>query len=183
MRINPFLFCGTVVLSILVAGCSNHENQDAQLKSGAEVSVEVDPVDEAGFKDLVANRNGKILLLNMWATWCIPCREEFPDLVKIANEYANENVEVVGISADFPDEVDSKIIPFLKSQNVSFKNYVKDFQDDGVFIDMVNPNWSGALPATFVYDQNGILRQSHIGENDFQGFRSMIEQVRQSEGG
>ena len=97
--------------------------------------------------------------------------------MKIANKYNARKVEVVGISADFPDEIESKVEPFLKSQHATFKNYVKNFEDDEAFINSVNPEWSGALPATFVYDANGDLRDSHFGENDLAGFQMMIEKI------
>jgi thiol-disulfide isomerase/thioredoxin len=164
-----------ILVLLLICGCSAQEVDEAP---GAEnINHSVSLIDEAGFRNLVFNRSGKILLINVWATWCIPCREEFPDLVKIANKYNARKVEVVGISADFPDEIESKVEPFLKSQHATFKNYVKNFEDDEAFINSVNPEWSGALPATFVYDANGDLRDSHFGENDLAGFQMMIEKI------
>lgn len=138
----------------------------------------VEPIDETGFQQLVQQRNGKILFLNVWATWCFPCREEFPDLVKLANEYNESDVEIVGISADFPDEIDSKIIPFLQEQQAGFKNYVRNFADDETFINTINTKWSGALPITVIYDREGQQRDFHLGEADFTTFQKMIEAVR-----
>lgn len=140
--------------------------------------TEIATIDESGFDKLIRQRDGQILLVNVWATWCVPCRDEFPDLVRIAKHYKNQNVEVVGISADFPDEIESKIKPFLKSQNAAFTNYVKNFKDDGDFINSVNPEWSGALPATFIYDTNGVLQESHFGQTDYEGFQNLIELVQ-----
>jgi thiol-disulfide isomerase/thioredoxin len=168
--------CLLVVVILLVYSCSTQDG--GEKGQGSEnVNPTVGLIDEAGFGNLVSNRKGKILLINVWATWCAPCREEFPDLVKIANEYHTRNVEVVGISADFPDEIDAKVKPFLKSQHATFQNYIKNFEDDEAFINSVNPKWSGALPATFVYDVDGKLRDSYFGQNDVTGFRMMIEQI------
>lgn len=161
----------------LIYGCSIHEGDNVEL-SPENSNLKISLIDEADYKKLVQKRNGKILLVNIWATWCIPCREEFPDLLKIAKGYQNENIEIVGISTDFPDEIESKVKPFLKSQNTTFTNYVKNFKDDGAFINSINPKWSGALPATFVYDIEGVLRESHFGQNDFAGFQNMIEKIR-----
>jgi thiol-disulfide isomerase/thioredoxin len=138
----------------------------------------VEPIDEAGFQQLVQQRNGKILFLNIWATWCIPCREEFPDLVKLANTYHDSDVEIVGISADYPDEIDSKILPFLQKQQAGFKNYVRNFSDDEAFINSINPKWSGALPITVIYDREGKQQDFHLGEADFATFQKMIEAAR-----
>jgi thiol-disulfide isomerase/thioredoxin len=164
----------------LAVACSDRDNNKSEAVSD-DVLQKVEVIDEAGFSKLIKERKGKILLLNFWATWCIPCRDEFPDLVKIANKYQSQNVEVVGISADYPDEIESKIQPFLKSQHASFKNYVKNVEDDEALISSINPEWSGVLPATFVYDAGGVLRESHFGQNDFAEFRNLIEQVRRSD--
>jgi thiol-disulfide isomerase/thioredoxin len=148
-------------------GCSNETNAPL-----------IEPIDEAVFQQLVQQRNGKILLVNVWATWCLPCREEFPDLVKLAETYQGSDIEIIGISADYPDEIESKILPFLQEQKANFKNYVRNFEDDQVFINTINPKWSGALPVTVVYDRQGKQQVFHLGEADFETFRQKIESVR-----
>ena len=169
------VFCFVLTLFLLNACSEQGENGP---RATNKIPAKIEAIDKAGFHNLINERNGQILLVNVWATWCVPCREEFPDLVKVARHYNNENVEIVGISADFPDEIESKIKPFLKSQNAGFTNYVKNFEDDGDFINSVNPQWSGALPATFIYDTNGVLQESHFGQTDFEGFQDLIENVR-----
>jgi thiol-disulfide isomerase/thioredoxin len=148
-------------------GCSNETNAPL-----------IEPIDQAVFQQLVQQRNGKILLVNVWATWCLPCREEFPDLVKLAETYQGSDIEIIGISADYPDEIESKILPFLQEQKANFKNYVRNFEDDQVFINTINPKWSGALPVTVVYDRQGKQQVFHLGEADFETFRQKIESVR-----
>jgi len=138
----------------------------------------VDPIDESRFRKLVRERNGKILFLNIWATWCVPCVAEFPDLVRLSVSYDAKRVEVVGISADFPDEVESKIVPFLQKQKVPFKNYVADFKDQQDFINAVKRSWSGALPATFIYDTAGEERFALVGKGTFEQFKKEIDKLR-----
>ena len=104
--------------------------------------------------DIIKNREGRILLINIWATWCVPCKEEFPDLIKISAEYG-DRIELIGISVDFPDEVESKIIPFLNELQPNFVNYVNRENDTEKFINNLNPEWSGAIPTTFFYDLDG----------------------------
>jgi len=138
----------------------------------------VDPIDQDGLKKLVTGRNGKILFLNIWATWCTPCVEEFPDLIKLAQSYPGSEVEVVGISADYPDEVESKILPFIRKQNVPFRIYVAKFDHQEEFINSVNPSWSGALPATLVYDAQGKQRYFTVGAGTFEKFKRIVDSVK-----
>lgn len=169
---------GIAVMLCSVPGCVKKQEQ-AQNNLKADVAVQpVKAIDEAGFKRLVAERKGKLLFVNVWATWCAPCVEEFPDLVKLAQYYNGANVEVVAISADFPDEIDSKIVPFLKKQRVPFTTYVAQFENQDSFINTLNISWNGALPATFIYDAEGKQRFFIIGKSNFDRFKNEIEKVR-----
>ena len=138
------------------------------------VDVKIISIDE--LEEFIKNRDSKPLLINVWATWCAPCREEFPDLVKIANEYYDQ-IDVVGISIDFPEEIDSKIIPFLKKQNADFKNYVVRVIEPEDFINLLNENWSGAIPATFFYNEKGNQVRYIIGKQSFEDFKKVIESL------
>ncbi|PKL81721.1 MAG: thioredoxin, partial [Ignavibacteriae bacterium HGW-Ignavibacteriae-3] len=111
-------------------------------------------------------------------TWCVPCREEFPDLIKINNEFKGKNVEVVGISIDYPDEITSKIIPFLKKNKANFKNYVKGFPKDEDLINAIDENWNGALPATIIYDRNGKKVSFFEGKRSYEEFKAELEKAR-----
>ena len=117
-------------------------------------NFEVSEITLNELNDIIKNREGKVLLINIWATWCVPCKEEFPDLIKISDKY-NEQIELIGISIDFPDEVESKIIPFLNKLKPNFINFVNVESDAEKFINNLNPKWSGAIPATFFYDLEG----------------------------
>lgn len=114
----------------------------------------VEKIGEEQLTDLLSDRNGKPLFLNMWATWCIPCREEMPDIVELSEEYGDK-IDFVGISIDYPKEIESKIIPFMKEHNVGFKMYVNNFSKDEKLITMLNKDWVGSLPATFIYTPDG----------------------------
>ena len=139
-----------VVSLILFIVTINYGQTGQQIRENIEVSeITIDELN-----DIIKKREGKALLINIWATWCVPCKEEFPDLIKISDKY-NEQIELIGISIDFPDEVESKIIPFLNELQPNFLNYVNRENDTENFINNLNPKWSGAIPATFFYDSDG----------------------------
>ncbi len=114
---------------------------------------EVKIIDEKGMKSLIESRGGKPLFINFWATWCMPCTEEFPDIVKLSKNYPD--FEFVAVSLDHHDEIKSKIQPFLKKMKPGFKNYVAKFKDDQILIEMINKKWNGAIPATVIYNSKG----------------------------
>lgn len=147
--------------------------------SAAAEPVKVDRLGEKDLRRLVTGLKGKVVFINVWATWCKPCREEFPDLIQLAANYKDEkDVAFVSISADYPDETKTKILPFLGKFDVNFPVYVQDFRDPQDFINLLNRKWNGALPATFIFDAEGKQRSLIVGKRDFHSFKEEIEKVR-----
>ena len=94
---------------------------------------------------------GQIALLNFWATWCAPCVKELPFFEKINTEYHNQNVEVILVSLDFPHLYESKLKPFIVEHHIKSKVIALDDVDMNTWIPLVNPDWSGSIPATIIY--------------------------------
>jgi thiol-disulfide isomerase/thioredoxin len=95
------------------------------------------------------------VLVNVWATWCSPCREEFPDLLHVARDLAPKGLRLVLVSVDFPGS-EAETTSFLTSQGVDFPTFMRTGKDEA-FVDGLESQWSGAIPATFVYNSSGKL--------------------------
>ena len=95
------------------------------------------------------------MLLNFWATWCVPCREEFPDLSRLQKAHGPQGLQVIGVSTDFAKAMPA-VERFLSDQKPSFPNYHKRNRgDDQDFINAVDKGWSGELPFSVLYDRDG----------------------------
>ena len=183
---QSLLWIVLVAFSFTFLGCSQNSDQSNSLQdihsnknqSIPKTEVRVDLLDTAKWQEIKSLNKGKVLFVNIWATWCLPCKEEFPDLVKLAEEYQNSDVVIVGVSVDYQDEIVSKIIPFLQSQKARFPNYVQNFKQPEVLINMFNEKWRGAVPATFIYDQNGIQKAFLLGKKSYEEFKTAIEKIR-----
>ena len=112
--------------------------------------------------EAVKNADANAVLVNVWATWCAPCVEEFPDIVAVYRQYENRGLKVVFVSVNFENQADDARA-FLKAQGVDFPTYLK-LSDDRAFINTLDPNWSGAMPATWLYDGAGEKRHFWIGK-------------------
>jgi thiol-disulfide isomerase/thioredoxin len=113
------------------------------------------PVEAGAIRAEVTKAGAAAVLVNVWATWCSPCREEFPDLLHVARELAPKGLRVILVSVDFPGE-EPEVRKFLTSQGVDFPTFIRTGKDE-TFVDGLEEKWSGAIPATFVYDGNGKL--------------------------
>ena len=104
------------------------------------------------------------LLVNFWATWCGPCREEFPDLVKLRGLYASGSLDFALVSLDDISDIGTAVPDFLVESGASaLPAYLLHTEDDGAAINLVDPQWGGELPATFLYDRAGRLVYTHKG--------------------
>ncbi len=134
------------------------------------------PVDQAGYRKLLGRYAGKVVLVDFWATWCEPCREEMPALVKLAEKYAGRGFRLVTISADEPQEL-AKAEQFLRSHRAPFPAYYMDTRDNDAFINSVSRAWSGALPGLFLYDRQGRLAASFVGESDLNAVEGAVRKT------
>lgn len=123
------------------------------------------PAKAADVLDAVRQSRGKVVLVNVWATWCEPCKEEFPALLRLDRELRGKGFKLILVSADFPD-LRPQVERFLADHAVDFPTFLKDEPDDQ-FISALEPRWSGALPATILFDPSGARRQFWEGKSTY----------------
>jgi thiol-disulfide isomerase/thioredoxin len=128
---------------------------------------EVREIDEAGLKALLDARaaKGGVLLVNFWATWCVPCREEFPDLVRIQKEFAEQNdFEFITVSLDDTSDIKTAVPDFLSRMRATrMPAYLLNASEPEAAINLVDRNWRGELPATFLFGRRGEVFFKHTG--------------------
>jgi thiol-disulfide isomerase/thioredoxin len=129
----------------------------------------------AEVKKAIAAPGAKAVLVNIWASWCGPCRDEFPDVLKIRRDLGPQGVRVILVSADF-DDAKADAEKFLTQMGVDFPSFIKEGKDEE-FIDGLAKEWTGTLPATLVYDGRGTLRDLREGKQSYETFRGMVEKV------
>lgn len=115
---------------------------------------------------------GRVVLVNAWATWCVPCRQEMPDLLKLRRELKDGGFELILVTADFESALDGSRA-FLTGQGVDFPTLHKK-QRDQEFIDGLDPSWSGALPFTMLFDRTGTRTASWEGRESLDQLRARV---------
>jgi len=159
----------------VVSGCGKPQTAKAPEPAPppAEEATEVRPATLEQVQQAVRAPGAKAVLLNVWATWCAPCREEFPDLMRIRREYRERGLRMVLVSADV-DTALPEARRFLEEQGVGFLTYLKQGADMP-FIDGIDSLWSGALPATLLYDGSGNKLWFHEGKTSYDTLNTRIE--------
>lgn len=170
MRLPSWLSALACLLA--VGSCAPGERANAPgPAAAARDSAALVPVTAEAVHAL-ARGGARVTLVNVWATWCQPCREEFPELLDAARARAGDGVELALVSADFPED-SFAVRRFLAEQGFRGTAYLKQ-QDDMPFINGLHPDWSGALPATLVLDGEGRVRAFWEGRADRARFEGAI---------
>ena len=144
----------------------------------AKVAAPRDPeiIDGPAFQKLIAQYHGKPVLVNFWATWCEPCRHEYPMLNELAKQYAPQGLQVVGVSMD--DDGDLILMRrFLARYKPVFPNYRKKAGEEELFRQGILPGWNGSLPATFFYGKNGKQAGHVLGEGTRETYEAAIRKL------
>ena len=146
--------------------------------AAAQTPAPKDPelIDTQGYQKLLQQYKGKPLLVTFWATWCEPCRDEYPMLNELAKQYAPQGLKVVGVSLDQDGDL-ILMRRFLARYKPVFPNYRKKKGDEDVFVQAVLPKWDGAIPASVFYAKDGQQIGHLLGAGDHDTYEAAIKML------
>ncbi|QNL49592.1 TlpA family protein disulfide reductase [Olivibacter sp. SDN3] len=109
-----------------------------------------------------------VFIVNFWATWCTPCIEEIPYFQQLFNTQPDPVTKLIFVSLDSPTKIDSLVKPFIKKHHITNEVYVLNEQNQQKYIEQIDPDWSGAIPATLFITSGGEKRLFFEQSFDFQ---------------
>lgn len=145
-------------------------------KKAAAPTADPEIIDQAGYASVLSKHRGKPVMVNFWATWCEPCREELPMVSELAEKYAPQGLVVFGVSLDDDGEIEL-VRRFLARVQPVFPNYRKKPGYEEPFINSIDRKWTGAIPATFFYDPSGRQVTKLVGEHRREKFEAAIQDL------
>jgi thiol-disulfide isomerase/thioredoxin len=149
---------------------SNPKTLDASLLNPREVTL----ITASQFRQILDHHKGKVVLVNLWATWCIPCIREMPDLSKLQTDFGDKGLKVIGISLDEAEDLHTRVKPFFEKRSVSFVSYLQSEPDPQQVVGVLDENWEGVLPTTYLIDRSGKVKQKLIGSKSYDQFAAVI---------
>lgn len=153
-------FFAFVFISILIFSCTKKEEETKVVSSnttstqGASFKKDLKTITPKDLQAILKSNQGKVVLINFFATWCPPCRKEVPELIELYKTYKNKNVEFIGIAID--DNGAEAVAPFAEKININYPLYLTTQ-------DLNNIYKVDAVPTTLLYDKNGKLVQTITG--------------------
>ncbi len=186
-KLITIAFAGSI---LLLAGCSSDKQGegDSDMQMASEPLEKIDPYSaplypskkKAPARDFevtltngesfrLSDQEGKVVIMNIWATWCSPCHDEIPDFVDLYSEYRNEGLTILGVSID--EQGRSVVIPFMERYNVNFPIVI----DDGTVMDKYGPTMG--VPTSYIIDKAGNLRYFAVGPLTKKELKPKIERL------
>ncbi|WP_055448149.1 TlpA disulfide reductase family protein [Lacinutrix mariniflava] len=154
MKINVLL------LLVLFSACKQEEKLQIEkndLVKVQETNVENRDLTVYNFDELeplLNKKEDKIYVVNFWATWCAPCVKELPYFEALNEDYKSKNIEVLLVSLDFPKQYETRLKPFIAEHKLKSEIVVLNDVDSNTWIPKVDKEWSGAIPATIIYNKS-----------------------------
>ena len=145
----------------------------------AALSLTAEPlakINEIGYPKMIAAHKGKVILVDFWTTWCVPCRKEMPELAKLEAKLKAKGLVLIPISADEPEN-EAAAREFLSKAGIKTQGYLKAPKDDDAFIRAIDPKWGGELPALVLYDKAGRKVQIWKGETAIAAIEAAVNKL------
>lgn len=163
MKHRPAQALLPAILAVLMTACA-----PAPLSTG----VVATPPEIA---EAILHSESPLTLVHVWATWCAPCREEFPELLRAYRSARERGLALLLVSADDPGEMEA-VNAFLRNHQSPEGSLVSTELSEE-FIELFSTNWAGALPASFFFDANGKLVAEWEGKRSYDEYIQTIEQL------
>ncbi len=162
MNRQNWLFTGVALLALAAGvGVATWLRQPGPVQPDAAAALLAAPMSDLSNRPTsLAQYQGKVLVVNFWATWCPPCREEIPVFVDAQSKFGGKGLQFVGIALDDPRQVAG----FAQEYGINYPVLIGGLNESEMLRKLGNPG--GGLPYTLVYDRNGQLREKIIGGLD-----------------
>lgn len=140
----------SLVLSLLfILSCQ----QKGVKKTTQSENDKIEVYDFSGLEALLNAADDKTYVINFWATWCKPCIEELPYFEELEAQ-GGDGIKVILVSLDFPDKLESQLIPFITDKNIKSQVILLDDPHENEWIPKVDSSWTGAIPATLIFNKS-----------------------------
>ena len=177
MRLSLLIILAVAMAMAAVAAQSQSSKSPAPVATAkSSAASEIRVIDLDAFKKLLQRdaNDTRPLLVNFWASWCDGCREEFPDLVKIDEDYRDKGLSFLSVTVDDLEDK-GQAASFIQEMKARMPVVLLNVTDKETAIHSVDMNWDGALPATFIYDRARNVAYRHFGKIKPDELRAAID--------
>jgi thiol-disulfide isomerase/thioredoxin len=165
--------CAAGAALLLACAIASAGGPDARDTPAADAPA-VQLIDAAGFKDALAQLRGRVVIVNLWATWCVPCLKEVPELVRLATDLEDDGVTLIGVAMDDPADRLTLVAPFQRKYFPALRTFQRTESDMDTLVSVMDPSWNEVLPTTYLIDRDGKVAERIQGVRSYGEFRAAV---------
>jgi thiol-disulfide isomerase/thioredoxin len=170
---------GSAIATIVTAAAPAATPVATPAATPAAAEIKLTPMRFAALQELIATKKGKVVVMDVWSTYCEPCMKEFPGLVALAKKHGPEKVACISLCANYsgigkptdPENIDEPL-KFLKDQGATFDNVLAADPDTKLYEDLK----IASVPAVFVYDRDGKVLKIFENEAKYSEIEAFVAQ-------
>jgi thiol-disulfide isomerase/thioredoxin len=147
--------------------------------AAGKAGVRADPValvTAEQFAAQLAGHQGELVVLNLWATWCVSCLQEIPDLIALSQEFAGRGVKLLAVSMDDPEEL-ARVAAFRDKHFPAFNTLLRNEPGMDTLVSRIDPAWNELLPTTYLIGRDGAVLKRLQGKRSLEGFRAEVNKL------
>ena len=149
------------------------------LFTGARPAIAAEPpltlVRAPELQQRLESERGRVVILNLWGTWCVPCLREIPDLMEVERRLAPRGVRLIGLGMDEGSQRDALVLPFHRKHFPAFRSYLRNESDMDTLVSVVDPAWNEILPTTYLIGRDGKVFRKIQGRRTVEEFIALLE--------
>lgn len=145
--------CMVALVACLSLLSFDKQQEPKPLKVYTGSGIKVKAYDYSGLEYFLNRKSDTTYVVNFWATWCVPCVKELPAFEKLGQKYKGSKIKILLVSLDMPKMAETKLLPFIKEKQLESQVVLLRDPDANSWISKVNAKWSGAIPATLIYNK------------------------------
>lgn len=164
-----------LLLLFLLIPASPQKGASLQLRPELLAPKTVEPISAAEFRQLLVHHKGKVVLVNLWATWCAPCLKELPELAKLQEQYKAQGLQVLAVTLDEPEILETRVKRLWHERAASLPAYLQTEASHDKFVSVIDPAWAEIMPTNYVLDRAGKLKATLTGGKTLAEFEAAIK--------
>ena len=171
----PLAMLSALSVSVVPAATPAPTTAGAAAPTATTATPPTQLLNPAGLAKLLAERRGKVVVLNLWTTWCAPCLREIRDPVALETEFGARGLTLVGLGMDYPGALPAPVEPFRSTNFKEFRTWPRSEPEMDALVSKVGRATNEILPTTYLIGRDGKVRKKIQGKRTLEHFRELQE--------
>ena len=144
---------------------------------GTVENSDIRPISAEEFAEILEAARGKVVLVNLWATWCAPCLREIPELLELREKYHDRDFRLIAVAMDDLADLQTHVVPFRDRHFPEWQSWQSAEPEMDRFVSVIDRAWNDVLPTSYLIDREGTLAKVLFGGKSFEAFETALLEV------